>query len=59
MSVGLGDLLSNVPDVEDATVWAQQYDADVLYIEQDGQEIELCRKQLQELSIIIDRFQDR
>ncbi len=58
MSVGLGDLQDkDYPDME-AMVWASNYDADRLAIDQDGNSIVLTRRQLQQLSIIVDRFMD-
>ncbi len=61
MSVGLGTLHSvgNTGDRR-IEVWASNYDADELYLQASSDccevEITLDRRQMQELSVIIDRF---
>lgn len=58
MSVGLGTIEAD-DDCPEVEVWTSNYDADRLYLEQEGIEIALNRRQLQALSIIVDRFMDR
>ncbi len=64
MSVGLGTLKSVDNDpAKSIEVWSSNYDGDTLTLELgEGRhdiEFELDRRQMQELSIIIDRFLDR
>ena len=62
-SVGLGTLKSigNVGD-KSIEVWSSNYDADTLKLLAEcgscSIELELDRRQMQELSVIIDRFLD-
>ena len=61
MSVGLGTLhtVGNVGS-RHVEVWASNYDSDELYLQAGCEtcdiELTLDRRQLQELSVIIDRF---
>ncbi len=64
MSVGLGTLKAvDGNPAKSIEVMASNYDADTIRLDQTGQcdcgEVELDRRQMQELSIIIDRFLDR
>jgi len=63
MSVGLGTLKAiGGKTAQDIYVSASNYDADTLRLDQtgdpDGGVIDLDSRQMQELSIIIDRFLD-
>lgn len=58
MSVGLGTIKAD-DFVSEVEVTAADYDADRLELEQDGNLIWMTRRQLQALSIIVDRFMDR
>ena len=56
MSVGLAELESGTADVETIELSASNYDSDTMRIEQGDQTIDATRKQLQGISIAIDRF---
>lgn len=59
MSVGLGTCKSDVSDEWNVEVTASNYDSPELFLEQGTNSICLSRKQIQDLTIITDRFMDR
>lgn len=59
MSVQLAELHAREKDVEPVDVSARSYDSDTLFLEQGRDLVQLDLKQLQELSVVIERFLDR